>query len=391
MKLNLLSLSPDSFVLGPPHLLEQFYPKKILNIFNNTEKKSFETRGGYDKIANSISTPWAVEIHLTSNCQCNCLHCSYTQRNQDSAELSSLTVNKILGSINNLNISSLIYSGGGDPLAWQGGEFEEILKRDVPYNQSIATNGLGIINNFTPKTLQLLDILQINVSGYNQYSYSQTTQTNNFNLFIQNMHWLFNNRNKNTTQITGKIVINNRNYLMVRDYLQFCMQMDFDVVIIKLAGNFEPDQNVALNLNQKQKLRELIYNSPAINYYPAQIDAIVTNDNSVELQLSDKCWAIEYGLYMLIRSNGDVFPCVASTCDTMNSIGNVYDRHIEEIWESVKHKAVKKKLHLDMKSCKCNLNVCRHMRYNLLLDKVVSSSQYIETLPYPAKSKPKLL
>ena len=200
-----------------------------------------------------------------------------------------MTVNKILESINNLNISSLIFSGGGDPLAWQGGKFKEILKRYVTYNQSIATNGLGIINNFTPKTLQRLDILQINVNGYDQFSYSQATQTNNFDLFMQNMHWLFNNRNKNTTQITGKIVIDNRNYLMIRKYLQFCMQMAFDVVVIKLAGNFEPNQNVALNLTQKQKLRELIYTSPAINYYPAQIDAIVTDDNSVELQLSDKC------------------------------------------------------------------------------------------------------
>jgi MoaA/NifB/PqqE/SkfB family radical SAM enzyme len=311
MKINLMSLAPDSFILGSKGSLDQFYPKKVLNISSNR--------------------PWGLEIHLTSHCQLNCEHCSYGQRNKDHSELSSEAAKKILESAEKLKIGSVIFSGGGDPLAWSEKNFDNILKKNASYSQAIATNGLGFMETINEELLKRVDIIQINVNGYDRDSFLQNTRRDQFDTFIENLGWLFENSLKGKTQITGKIVMDRKNYHQVKKYLEFCYQLGFDLVVVKLAGNFEAGQNVNLTLPQKAELRKLIYESPVISEYPEKLDAIATEDNAVEIELPSKCWVVERGLYILIRSNGDVFPCVTSPYTTDNRLGNIHDDAIEQI------------------------------------------------------------
>ncbi len=385
IKLNLLSLAPDTFVLGSANIIEQFSPKKVVNIVNESHKASCNCTD-----CSLFNKLWGVEIHLTSACPLDCVRCSYAQRNKCSLELSIETVKKILNSIEQSNVKSVIFSGGGEPLSWEGGGFEDCIRENINYKQSITTNGIGLINKLSKKLLQRLDIIQINVNGYDKQSYAQNTQTDMFDLFVANINWLFKNRDKNATQVTGKAVMDKNNYKEVGQYLQFCAQMGFDVVVIKVAGNFEPGQDVALNSSQKQELRELINNSPFVAQYSHQLDAIATEDNVIEFDMPGKCWVVEHGLYMLIRSNGDVFPCVVSPNSSANKIGNVNEANIDEIWGSTEHIRIQEKLHDDMLSCKCDLGICRHMRYNFLLDDELRSTEYIKLLPEITKD-PELL
>jgi len=197
MKLNLLSLAPDSFILGHTNLLGQFYPKKILDL-PCIKKINKPLKENVLEKANNL---WGLEIHLTSKCQLNCSHCSYEQRNKDCAELNPKTLEQILETANKSAIGSIIFSGGGDPLSWSLGNFEQVFKKNANYSQAIV---------------------QINVNGYDKNSYSATTGKDQFDKFIQNLEWLFKNRDKNITQITGKVVINNSNYKQVKEYLKFC-------------------------------------------------------------------------------------------------------------------------------------------------------------------------
>ena len=218
MKLNLLSLAPDSFILGHTNLLGQFYPKKILDL-PCIKKINKPLKENVLEKANNL---WGLEIHLTSKCQLNCSHCSYEQRNKDCAELNPKTLEQILETANKSAIGSIIFSGGGDPLSWSLGNFEQVFKKNANYSQAIATNGLGLTRALNRELLNRLDIVQINVNGYDKNSYSATTGKDQFDKFIQNLEWLFKNRDKNITQITGKVVINNSNYKQVKEYLKFC-------------------------------------------------------------------------------------------------------------------------------------------------------------------------
>jgi MoaA/NifB/PqqE/SkfB family radical SAM enzyme len=319
------------------------------------------------------------------------MRCSYGQRNSDRSELSLQVLEQILDAVDELSIGSVIFSGGGEPLSWSAGKFEQVFRQNATYSQAIATNGLGLMKALNKELLQRLDIIQINVNGYDKNSYLAVTGSDQFVEFSKNLKWLFASRDKNITQITGKVVVDTSNYRQVKEYMNFCHQMGFDLIVIKLAGNFELGQNVALNQEQKKELRELIYSSPVIHFYPEQLDAIATEDNATELELPQKCWIIEHGLYALIRSNGDVFLCVASPYTAANSIGNVNYASFKEIWTGAEHREIKNKLHRDMRLGKCNLSVCRHMRYNFLLDEELRLSEYVETLPSTGENKPKFL
>ena len=361
MKINLSSLASDSFVLGPPNLISQMCPEKILNV------RGVHSTSG--KEALDHGQLWGVEIHLTSNCQLRCRRCSYGQRNKNYSELKETNVENILSFANNMKAGSIIFSGGGDPLSWKSGRLHRILEHDTVCAQSIATNGLGIIKNLTRDSLCRLSIVQINILGYDKPSFLQTTQKDMFDDYYENIQWLFKNRNKRTTQLTGKILIDNKNYKNIIKYMWFCCKLGFDLIVVKLAGDFERGQKVSLTNNQKLIVRDLIYSSVIISEYPAYIDAISSTDNALELSMPQKCWFVEKGMYMLIRSDGDVFPCVASPYTKNNSIGNIHQSLLMEIWEGERHHTIKKKLHNDMKKRRCNLNVCRHLRYNFVLEK----------------------
>ena len=389
MRLNLFSLAPNSFILGSLELLQQFYPKKVFDIPWITKNQT--TSDTLGNVVSSDNNTWGVEIHLTSRCPLRCVRCSYGKRNRDGSELSPEVVARFLRSIDRFNVGSVIFSGGGDPLAWKGGKFVDCLVENVRYKRAIATNGLGLMKTMNQNDLKSLDIVQINISGYSEDSYLRTTRTHLFKNFVKNIQWLFNHREAHITQVTGKIVIDNKNYKEIGKYLEFCAQMPFDLVVIKLAGNFESGQDVALKEDQKKELRSLMYQSPVLKQYPGLLDAIATDDNSVELDLPTKCWVVEYNLYMLIRSNGDIFPCVTSPYCRENRIGNLYESDISEIWANPMHHKIKHKLNEDMRCLRCNLDVCRHMRYNLLLEETVDSSRYINLLPETKKVRPKLL
>ncbi len=386
IKISLSSLAPDTFALGPKNLLSQFSPEKVLDIpqintlISNGSKASIKTQA-----------PWAVEIHPTSLCSLSCKRCSYGKRNKDRCELTFSLMENLLESLSNFNISSLIFSGGGDPLSWSKGTIRDCLPSNVPYRRAIATNGIGLKRALDKESLINLDIIQINVNGYDEQSYLNSTRRKLFSQFQKNIQWLFTNRDENITQITGKILIHRQNYLMIDNYLEFCVKLGFDLVVIKLAGNYELDQDVELTNDQKQELRKILHQSPFLSQYPAYFDAIATKDNTNEISLPDKCWLIEQGLYTLIRSNGDVFLCVTSPYTQENRIGNLFEQDLEEIWNNLCHERVKKKLHTDMRTEKCKLHICRHLRYSFLIEDAIKNKKYEKSKNLKRHREPKLL
>lgn len=384
MRISLSSLAPNSFILGPEDAVRQFLPEKVFD----TERPALYS--GRLPTRNGLSQPWAVEIHPTSRCELRCWHCSYKQRNKDRQELSALIMHRLLNELNDLGISSLIFSGGGEPLAWGAGRLGDYIRGITGYRCSVATNGLALMRGLDRDSLRRLSVVQININGFDETTFAQTTGTQLFSTFRENLLWLFANRDKEVTQVTGKILVNRENYRKIDEYLEFCTRLGFDVVVIKLAGNFEQGQDVELDEKQKEEVKSILATSPFAALYAARIDAIATSDNTVEIPLPEKCWVVELGLYLLVRSNGDLFPCVASPFTRENRMGNLYDYNLSEIWGSDAHQEIRSKLHRDMKNGKCKLTVCRHLRYNYAIQAALNSPTSMRG-PLPSGSKPKLL
>lgn len=370
ISVNLHSLAPDSFVFGPEELIRQFSPQKVLEIVRVQEAIFGNLEGNA-----STAGPWAVEIHPTSHCQLRCVHCSYAERNQDGREISPEVLERILGEVEELGASSLIYSGGGDPLAWSRGRLGDHLRSSATFAQSLGTNGLGLTRHLEESSLSKLRIIQINVNGYNRKSFMRTTRRDLFQQYLKNVLWLLEHRDKRLTQVSAKILVDRFNYREIPSYLQFCIEVGFDVINVKLAGNFEPGQDLELAEEQKCSLRNLLLSSAACGVYPALLDAIATRDNTIEHTMPKRCWTIDLGLYALIRSNGDVYPCVVSPYSGANRMGNVYEDALGNIWEGDGHRRIRTKLHQDMRTAICNLKVCRHFRYNLVIQEMMDDKE----------------
>lgn len=364
---GLTSLAADSFVIGHNKLISQFSPNKVFGIprVNELIKAS-------DSVHFESAGPWGVEIHLTSCCQLSCNDCSYRHRNKGVSFLSSETVSSLLDQLNSLKIKSLIFSGGGDPLAWHGGKFEELLRDKVKYKRAIATNGIGL-DKLSKRALSLLDIIQVHVCGYDDSSFIRTANISLFRKLNSNLDWLFANRDKRKTQVSAKVLLDRKNYKEIPGFLKYCKSKKFDIIIVKLAGNFEERQNCELSENQKMYVRKLIL-STISDWGTNWIDGINTKNNLVNVTLPSECWLIKLGLYMLIRSTGDVFPCVASPFTAENSIGNIYKSTLSSIWTSHYHYRTIAKLNNDMRSNLCKLGVCRGLRYNCLIQQKINTS-----------------
>lgn len=78
---------------------------------------------------------------------------------------------------------------------------------------------------------------------------------------------------------------------------------------------------------------------------------------------------------MLIRSNGNVFLCVASPFVAKNSIGNIYQSTLSSMWNSPNRQKIINKLTHDMKVKVCKLGVCRGLRYNCLIQQKLNNSK----------------
>src|SRR3972149_8237957 len=58
--------------------------------------------------------PVAVELHWTSICNYNCIHCSYGNRRQMRKRLSNEVINSVLKDLITLDVKGVYLSGGGE-------------------------------------------------------------------------------------------------------------------------------------------------------------------------------------------------------------------------------------------------------------------------------------
>lgn len=341
--------------------LSQFDPKKILALQRSVHQTEKE-----DELY-----PYAVEVHLTSRCQLSCINCSYTSRNKIKEDLSMDSVNEVHDFMRRKGAKSLIYSGGGDPLAWKG-DIYKIFSKPEPFFRTIATNGVGLDRVLYPECIENIDIIQISLRGYNSevFSNSSNSNPNLFNKIHENITKLigFKNKVNKFPQLTAKIIVTKKNFLEVPALFEYCVNFGFDIIVVKLSGNFEEEQDVTLKEVEVDQLYKAVLNISE-NYKDYHyIDSIM-----IEPQKNyriDECWAVELRTNMLVRPNGDVFLCIVSPNSDLNSIGNINESPVQKIWNSDKHIEIISKLSSDMKCGVCNLDICRLYRYNYYLQTV---------------------
>lgn len=358
---ELRSVVTNAFIFANDHsTISQMNPLKALSLNRYTQ-------GEPDKLM-----PYACEIHPTSACQLQCPCCSYENRNSTADSLSDDAMHKMHRFVRDNGVKSIIYSGGGDPLAWKG-DFERYLLFDDGSFKTIATNGIGMKKILNPACVKRLNIVQMSIRGHDRTSFSAASCTSNpsvFDMVDDNTRTLFSLRSKHNKglQLTAKITINKANHRFLREMFGYCDSMGFDMIVVKLAANFENEQDVELNTEEYARVKDDVAYLRDKFGYRFVVDTTTMSPEDRIGYVPEKCWTVEYKTNILFRSNGDVFLCTVSPCSDENAIGNVNEREIADIWNGPRHHDIIAKLSGDMVACGCRNAICRHYRYNYFIE-----------------------
>ena len=336
----------SAFILTKEKNLKQFDATKIIYPYAQA------------KACNELyrNMPWEIEIHLTNNCPLKCKGCSYgTRVNND--EITIEMLDDFFEKLDFEKIKSIFFSGGGDPLFWNQWDYIASRKKDllkeIPIG--ISTNIIGLKKI---KDINIFDFLQIHIVGFDRESCISEVGVDCFDIIMKNLDYLM--KNKATANIALKFLINDNNVENLHFYLDFIEKYNADSIIIKIEQNFIANANENSRIFGKSKnITEIILNHDICDQYEYAINNL--DDVLWNSIVPRECYICTSGLYYLVRPNGSIFPCIASTYNEQNAIGNILNyRHPNKI-------DMKKYTEL-MKLGQCPTKACRHYRFNKIID-----------------------
>ena len=366
----------NSFVVTKMGISWQFLTRKLLRVSDIRHRIS---------LASWRSFPIAAEIHPTSRCNLQCKSCSFRKRNRSLSEFSLQEVLSLLMELQGMGTHSVLFSGGGDPLMWP--HWQRLLDSPSIAEQnlllSVATNGVALAECFDSCHLAKFTIFQVSVHGYDQTIFNRVTGTTKCSQFLKSLAFLFRHKPE-TLQCTAKITVDNLNYEDWKPIIAQTLQWPFDAIVIKVAGRFEGHRGLLLNRGQIHRLANDLadYNWPS--HFPETFSSLEDPTGRERLLCSNRsCKVIRMGLYALVRSDGSVFPCVASADDNSACLGSIRESDLKGLWVSERHGQVVMKL---LKKCGaegCRFEVCNILRYNPVLKPTMTFSNDARDIRIP--------
>lgn len=306
------------------------------------------------------SSPWMVEIHLTGNCQYRCPYCSYNTRQQRTS-LEIAKIEEIFIELAKKEVRSILFSGGGDPLAfneWQ--KLMELKKKHLPNTYIGVSTNLYALDRLAEKiNVDDINFYQVHIVGYDETSCIEGSGINSYEKICQNLEIL----RQSKSYKVFKIVIGKNNYTEVNEYLDYIKNYLPDSVVFKLEQNFLTNEETTALIDLKYLL-ESIKTNEINQYYKEIIDT--SADNILDIPCEVKtCNIVDAGLYCMIRETGEVFPCIASSCNSSNSIGNINNENLSIILEN---EAKRREISRNMQNGTCPIQACRHYRFNKIIE-----------------------
>ena len=308
--------------------------------------------------------PVAIEIHPTAMCNHRCIHCSYKERNENRATISDKVMNDLINSIISMNIKAVYFSGGGEPTLYPGlpNYINKLYENGI--ESSIITNGscfeqMGLIS-----IADKLNYIAVSVPGISYSTFKTITGTDNLDKVLALPEQIKEMHGDRSPIIGSRIVITNKNYREIEDFLCVIKEKGFDYALFKIVRDYE-DNGQGLSKDEEEYLKN------EIRTYK-NLDESFTNLNSifnyrVLPDFINKCWINQYGLLANVSTDGRVYPNIVEIDKEEYCIGNLYEQSLEEMWNGQRHKEVKEISNQKWLSGKCKN--CRAMSYNQIINK----------------------
>lgn len=307
--------------------------------------------------------PIAVEIHPTAVCNHRCVHCSYKERNESRISLSKEIMDQLIESIIKMKISAVYFSGGGEPTLYPG--LADYINKlyDNQIESSIITNGSCFDQMGLIPIANKLNYIAISVPSVDAAVFRTITGTDNLADVLALPMKIRNAYAEKSPVIGSRIVLTNRNYRQVREFLYVIKETGFDYALFKVVRDYE-DNGQGLNEDETEYLQNVIDGLNNIDENFTNIKKIF--NYQIMPDFKNNCWINQYGMIANVSTDGKVYPNIVEINDKDFCIGNLYEEKLEDMWNGDQHNAVKKNSNKKWQNGECRN--CRASAYNAIIN-----------------------
>lgn len=320
-----------------------------------------------------------VEFKLTNRCNLKCLHCATSSDSSQPDLLSTEQIKTIFDKIFNLNIDSIIITGGEALIRKDIKELLQYARKSYSGEINILTNGSFIDKEMAALLKECVSAVSISVDGYDEKSTDFVRGSGAYNKIMNAIaHLKEAGFDKDTIILSMTITEQNFNHI-------------------------EAFQNMCEKLNVKGGVRQFTATGRGLeNYESIGIKDYLENGvNSIKeldtIRESLKCMIFcRAGISKLsIDESGDMYPCLVLKREDYK-FGNILKDNLEELFKSeAYHEFIRNKLRssmLDaMDKCKdCNVRYfcsdsCAGMNDSYFSNKEICEERCKQMKPYLTK------
>lgn len=316
--------------------------------------------------------PVAIELHWTSICNYNCIHCSYGTRRQHREKLSHETIHCVIRDLIALQTRGVYLSGGGEPTTVTGWDKYALELISNGVEVALITNGVKVAEVHLD-VLRKMNYIAVSLYSTEGNEYEEITGGKVFEKQFLLPSLL--RKESGDTVIGARCVLNKINYKNVVYIYQRAMKAGFDYIIFIPVIDYE-DTGIDLQQEEMLSLHDILIN----NY--DKFDSSKTNVDSLIMRKSHYydvtdyreslrdpnmgCRVIQIRGNAFINYDGGVYLCQPHIGDERYCIGNINETRLIEIWNSSFHLEVIDRLNHNFASGLCKN--CRSIGFNKAAD-----------------------
>jgi radical SAM protein with 4Fe4S-binding SPASM domain len=314
----------------------------------------------------NLLPPVSVEFHWTSNCNYDCVHCSYGSRRKTLNFLDSNTIENLVDDLIDIGCKAVYLSGGGEPTVVKG--WDQFSNKLVDHGIEVAliTNGVAIKEKHLP-AVRRMNYIAVSVYSTIEERYKKITDSK----FFDGQFSLPKDINAEPTEtiVGARCVLNDINYDEVYLIYEEAIKSGFDYIIFIPAVDYE-GRGVVLGDDDACGVQKIILDKMELfdldrTNVRSLIDRSVMHYDKNDYRLSiplpvSGCRAIQIRSGAFVNYDGGVYLCQPDIGNKELEIGNLRNATFKEIWNSNRHQEV---IHLlsrryDEGACKNCRSIC---------------------------------
>jgi MoaA/NifB/PqqE/SkfB family radical SAM enzyme len=251
--------------------------------------------------------PLHIVVHPTMICNHRCHFCNYFHNldlyGQEDSRLKSISVNefsKILQGGKELEISNLVISGGGDPLAHK--EIKAILHNTLPFpfSKHIYTNLDFNIEDEVVELLSKLDSLNVNINTFDPNLYRQLRGKHaDLSRVIRNLQLL----RESGAYLRSVLVVKDDNINSVQKTIDSLLNFGVTKIVISPAFDLPYADGIGISESSIKKLIDI-----KNKYYGFDIKFIRQVEEAV-FEKSGNSYCRTHHFDVTIGADSFVYPC----------------------------------------------------------------------------------